>query len=233
MASAASFPVGGTAPRKVGLPLILFVLAAIASAGLLLWALRDPIFAAAFLAGLIGIGSILLLVGRRPAASSVEPGQGAPDLALLRDALDSAGPTQAVGLSDPDGSLFCASSAWSSWFGADTLPLALGRVASTARRDRAVAIPSITIGGQAYEGEVRLAGGGDGILLWRFHRADDDQVASEARRLIGGEAGRRMGESGLMVAVVDAGGIIVAANGAFAVRAGGPEGESVRIEGSA
>jgi hypothetical protein len=64
--------------------LILFGLAAIASAALLLWAIRDPIFVAAFLAGLIGIGGVLLLIGRRPAAASVEPGNGTPDLSLIR-----------------------------------------------------------------------------------------------------------------------------------------------------
>jgi len=232
MASAASFAIGGQAPRRIDLPLILFGLAATASAGLLFWAIRDPVFAGIFLAGLLGAGGVLLLVRRRP-ADEIATGQSPPDVALLRDALDSAGPSQAVGLSDREGNLFCASSAWGAWFGADSLPLALARVAPTARRDRAVAIPSITIGGQAYEGEVRLAGAGDGQLLWRLHRADDDHLGKEARRLIAGEAGRRMGESGLMVAVVDSTGTIVAANGAFSVRAAGADSEGGPVEGSA
>jgi two-component system cell cycle sensor histidine kinase/response regulator CckA len=232
MASAASFAFRGPSPRRFGLPLVLFGLAGLASAGLLLWAIRDPIFAAAFLAGLIGIGGLLLLVGRRPAAAAEAEGTAMPDVALLRDALDSAGPSQAVGLSDLGGNLFCASGAWAAWFGADSLPAALARVASTARRDRAVAIPSIAIAGQAWQGEVRVAGAGDGQLLWRLWRADDDDLAREARRLIAGEAGRRMGESGLMVAAVDGAGTIVAANGAFAVRAAGPEGEGAAIEGT-
>ena len=232
MASAATLGFGARPARRLDLPLALFGLAALASAGLLFWAIRSPTFAAAFLAGLAGVGGLLLLVRRRPAADVVAGGEGAPDLALLRDALDSAGPAQAIGLSDHLGNLFCASGAWAEWFGADSLPLALARVASTARRDRAVAIPSIAIGGQAYQGEVRLAGAGDGHLLWRLWRADEDDVAREARRLIAGEAGRRMGESGLMVVAVDAAGTILAANGAFAVRAAGPEGEGAAIEGS-
>jgi two-component system cell cycle sensor histidine kinase/response regulator CckA len=149
MASAASFAVGGPSPRRFGLPLALFGLAGLASAALLLWGIRDPVFAAAFLAGLIGAGGLLLLIGRRPAAEAEAAGSAMTDVAVLRDALDSAGPSQAVGLSDRGGNLFCASSAWAGWFGADALPLALARVASTARRDRAVAIPSIAIGGQA------------------------------------------------------------------------------------
>ncbi|MBV9881784.1 MAG: response regulator [Sphingomonadaceae bacterium] len=233
MASAASYSFGGPGRRRVDLPLVLFGLAALASAALLLWAIRDPVFAGAFLAGLLGIGGVLLLVRRRPAHEVAGGGEDLPDIALLRDALESAGPAQAVGLSDREGNLFCANSAWGGWFGADSLPLALARVAPTARRDRAVAIPSIQIGGQAYEGEVRLAGAGDGQLLWRLYRAEDDHVAREARRLIGGEPGRRMGEAGLMVALVDGGGTILAANGAFAVRANGPDGEgNVAIAGT-
>jgi two-component system cell cycle sensor histidine kinase/response regulator CckA len=229
MASAASYALGGPSRRRVDLPLVLFGLAALASAALLLWAIHDPVFAAAFLAGLAGVGGVLLLVRRRPVAEAAAAGEGLPDIALLRDALESAGPAQAIGLSDREGNLFCANSAWSGWFGADSLPLALARVASTARRDRAVAIPNIQIGGQAYEGEVRLAGAGDGQLLWRLYRAEEDHVAKEARRLISGEAGRRMGEAGLMVALVDGGGTLLAANGAFAVRAAGPDGEGAAV----
>ena len=42
-----------------------------------------------------------------------------------------------------------------------------------------------------------------------------------------------MGEAGLMVALVDAAGTILAANGAFSVRAAGPEGEGGAVQGSA
>src|SRR6201999_3596824 len=100
---------------------------------------------------------------------------------------------------------------------------ALARAAPTARRDARVHIPAIQIGGQAYEGELSLAGAGGAHLLWRLTRAVNEDLAREASRMIGGEAGRRMGEAGLMVAVVDGGGIVLAANGAFTVRAAGPE----------
>ena len=134
---------------------------------MLLWAVGDPVFAGAFFAGLVGAGGVLLLVRGRPRLAA-GGGRPAPDVLLLRDALDSAGPSLGVALTDADGSLICASRAWSDWFGADALPPALARVAPTARRDGAVAIPPINVGGQAYEGEVRLAGAGDGQLLWRL-----------------------------------------------------------------
>ncbi|MEA3031204.1 MAG: two-component system, cell cycle sensor histidine kinase and response regulator CckA [Sphingomonadales bacterium] len=232
MASAASLAIGGRPPRRLDPSVVLFGLAGLASAGLLLWAVGDPVFAAAFLAGLIGAGGALLLVRRRPAAMALASAETGQDLALLRDALDSAGPALALAVSDEGGRMISANRAWTGWFGADALPLALARAAPTARRDKAVQISPINVAGRTYEGEVRLAGAGEGRLLWRISRADNEDLAREARRLITGEAGRRMGEAGLMVAVVDAAGTILAANGAFAVRAAGPEGEGAAIAGS-
>jgi len=232
MASAASLAIGDSGHRRLDLSLVLFGLAGLASAALLLWAVGDPIFAAAFLAGLIGAGGILLLVRRRPALGVAAPAQAGQDLALLHDALDGVGASLAAAVSDSEGRLICANRAWTGWFGADALPLALARAAPTARREKSVQIPPIHIGGQAYEGEVSLAGAGEGLLLWRIGRAGNENLAREARRLIAGEAGRRMGEAGLMVVVVDAAGTILAANGAFAVRAAGPEGEGSAVEGS-
>jgi two-component system cell cycle sensor histidine kinase/response regulator CckA len=230
MASAATFAIGDRPrPRRLDLPLVLFALAGLASAALLLWAVGDPIFAGAFFAGLVGAGGVLMLVRGKPAPARAAA--AGPDVLLLRDALDSAGPSLGVALTDAEGRLICAGRAWSDWFGADALPPALARAAPTARRDGAVAIPPINIGGQAYEGEVRLAGTGDGRLLWRLVRADHEDFAREARRLIAGEPGRRMGEAGLMVALVDAAGTILAANGAFSIRAAGPEGEGGGVEG--
>jgi two-component system cell cycle sensor histidine kinase/response regulator CckA len=219
------------APGWVDLPLVLFGLAGLVSTALLLWAVGDPIFAAAFLAGLTGVGGVLLLVRRRPPAALLAARDDHADIALLRDALDSAGAALAVAITDGEGRPVCANAAWSSWFGADAPPLALVRAAPTARRDRAVAIPPIHVGGQTYEGEVRLAGTGEDLLLWRMVRADHEDFAREAKRLIAGEAGRRMGEAGLMVAVVDAAGIVLAANGAFSVRAAGPDPDAAPIEG--
>ena len=71
MASAPTFSFAEPAPGRFDLPLVLFGLAGLVSAGLLLWAVRDPVFAAAFLAGLTGVGGVLLLVRRRPVGDEV------------------------------------------------------------------------------------------------------------------------------------------------------------------
>jgi two-component system, cell cycle sensor histidine kinase and response regulator CckA len=220
MASAASLAGGGRAARRIDGPAILFLLAAFASAALLLWAVRSPLFAGAFLAGLVGAGGLLLLFRPRAVAAEEAGPAELPDVALLRDALDGGG--GAAALTDGEGNLVCANRTWSEWFGADGLPGALARAAPTARRDGAAPIPAIRIGGRVYEGAVKLTGAGEGRLLWRIGRAEQDDLAREAGRMIGGEAGRRMGEAGMMVAMVDSTGTIRAANGAFAVRASRP-----------
>jgi two-component system cell cycle sensor histidine kinase/response regulator CckA len=228
MASAASF--AGGAPRRIDGAAILFVLAALASAALLLWAVESPLFAGAFLAGMIGVGGMLMLLRPKAAPAHEAAIAEAPDVRLLRDALD-ASVSGAAAITDAGGRLICASRSWTEWFGAESLPKALARAAPTARRDGSAAIPPINVGGRAYEGEVRLAGSGEGQLLWRLARAEQDDFVRQASRMIGGEAGRRMGEAGLMVAVADEAGTIRAANGAFAMRAARP-GDDGAIVGS-
>jgi len=209
--------------------------AALGSAGLLLWAVRDPVFAALFLAGLIAAGGLLLLVRRPAAGASAAPhDDDAPfDAALLRAVLDGAGPTSALALTDAQGNLVSANSAWGRWFGAGKGPLALqadppvqsglAEAARIARRDGAAAIGPATLAGRPAEGEAVLVAGDR--LLWRFRRGDGPDLDAEAARLIAGEAGRRIGESGLMLVLVDPGGDIRAANAAFAQRAASEDGE--------
>ena len=104
--------------------MLLVAAAALVSTGLLFWAVRDPIFAGTFLAGLIGVGGLLLLLRRAEPSGLAAPHEDAPyDAALLRAVLDGAGPTSALALTDPAGELISANSAWGRWFGAGVGPL--------------------------------------------------------------------------------------------------------------
>jgi len=208
--------------------------AALLSAALLFWAVGDLTFAGLFLAGLVGVGGILLLL-RRPAPihALAPPAEGAFDAALLRAVLDGAGPTSALALTDPAGDLVSANSAWGRWFGAGVGPLAadadpatrtsLAEAGRIARRDGAAAIGPAMLAGRPAEGEV-VAVAGD-RLLWRFRRGDGPDLGAEAARLVAGEAGRRIGDAGLMLALVDPSGDIRAANSAFAQRTAADDGE--------
>jgi two-component system cell cycle sensor histidine kinase/response regulator CckA len=207
---------------------LVFALAA-ASACLLFWAVDDPLFAAAFLAGVGGAGALLLALPRRGADSSQEAVPYA-DVALLRSALDASG--AAVALTGPDGRLVCASRAYCSWFGGAVPPERFGDFAEAvraARRDGSALIDELPLQGELYRAELREV---SGHIVWRFARPAEADLPRDAERLLGGEAGRRLGEAGVMAVLTDEAGTILAANPAFAARAlgeagGGVEGSSL------
>jgi two-component system cell cycle sensor histidine kinase/response regulator CckA len=203
---------------------VLAVLAAAAvSAALLLWALNNPVFAAAFFAGVLAVGLPLLFVGRPAPAGPAETGPGT-DLALVRAGLETS--PDAVAVTDPDGGLLAANSRYESWFGVRP-PLelsfgdALGALLAAARRDGQARASGVEAGEQPLTVEIRSAGQSEGALLWTFARAGEEDAAAEARQLLGGEVGRRLAQAGLMAALTAADGRILEANAAFHARAGG------------
>ncbi|HEX8400712.1 MAG TPA: response regulator [Allosphingosinicella sp.] len=223
--SAAAEPNAGRPPVWA---ILLILLAAAASAGLLLWTVRDPVFAGAFFAGLIGLGAILFVTSRVSAATQAVEVAPRTDLSLLRAALDSA--DGAVAITAADGTLLAANQAYADWFeaippaslpGADGQPERVRAGAVAAFRDGRAQLDPLLLGGLQLKAELVRAGFGDSHLLWRFARAEDADLMREARRLLVGDVGQRIGEAGLMVALADAEGNVVGANRAFAVRATG------------
>ena len=219
---------------------ILLLAAALATAALLLWAVSDIIFAGAFLAGLIATSAILFILQRPQPAAAIEAAAAEPaaaDLSILRAAMDGAGVDTALALTDVEGALVCAGAVWSRWFGGGTSPAEIGEepalrqrletAVRSARRDGAALVEPFEVHGRNVGGEVRLLGD---QLLWRFVRADGPDLTGEAKRLLAGDAGRRLGDAGLMFVLADTSGRILAANPTFALRAMGDEREGV--EGS-
>ncbi|HEX8512441.1 MAG TPA: response regulator [Allosphingosinicella sp.] len=208
---------------RLGLGMLAVLAAALASAALLLWALDNPLFAAAFFAGVLAVGMPLLFVGRSGAAAaeSIEPGT---DLALVRAALEAS--PDAVAVTDSQGALVAANSRYETWFGIRPpleLPFgdALSPMLAAASRDGQAQASGLEAGDLRLGAEVRAAGHGEGALLWRFARTGEKDAAAEARLLLGGEIGRRLAQTGLMAALAAADGRILEANGAFHARAGG------------
>ena len=214
MASAASSSSAGS-PLSFGL--VAIVAAASISAGLLLWALREPVFAAAFFAGIVAVGVPLLLVGRRGGGRIEAIAAPELDRALLRAALD--GSSDAVAVTDLDGELMTCNSTWEEGAGAAG-PLELDAAdglrsaMEAARRDGAA-----TAATDRHDAEIRLAGLGRQYLVWRLVRRREADLLGEAQRLIRGEAGDRLALGGVMSALVDAHGKLLCANNAFLVRA--------------
>ncbi|MGE0178518.1 MAG: response regulator [Sphingomonas sp.] len=201
------------------------LIAAAASTILLLWAVGDRVFALLFAAGLIGAGAIAFLFSRNGApARDIEPQAPALDLGLLRAALDAAGTGEALAITE-SGRLLSANEAWTRLCGhGDPARIdALTDAAATAAlRDGAASIGALTIGGELWAGDVRSVGAPR--LLWQLRRASGTDPVAEGRRLLVGEAGRRLDEAGLMLALTDAEGRLLGATAGFVQRAAGDEG---------
>ncbi len=224
----AAAPPASTASRPKAWIVLLALLAGAASAALLLWAVRDPVFTGAFLAGLVGLGGVLAFAaGFRSAPAAVETPLRT-DIALLRAAADSA--AGAVAITDLHGAMVCANHCYSEWFGGAAgpaeLPLegeeeSLASAAIEARRDGSAIRARIRIHGLNLGLAVERVGFGDSHLIWKFTRTDDVDLLREAQRLIEGPGGKRISEAGLMAALVDAEGNLMTANLAFVARATG------------
>jgi two-component system, cell cycle sensor histidine kinase and response regulator CckA len=203
---------------------------ALSGAGLLFWLSGDALLSLAFAAGLLGATLLLRLMPPAADAPVAAPAaEEAPDLALVRAALDAAGGGAALALTDDAGRLAAANETWSRWFGAAP-PAELGEdgalaaLVPAARRDGVARLDGLSVGGMRLAAEARAAGTRwSGWLLWRLGRGGGEDLAGEAQRLIGGEPGRRMGEAGLMAVLASGDGRILAANPAFALRAAGEE----------
>ncbi len=206
---------------------------ALASAGLLLWAAGNFIFAASFLAGLLGIGAALFLLRAPAAPTLIALAEDRVDAGLIRAAMDAAGSGAALALTDAKGGLACASALWGQWFGGAAAPHELSddpadqerlsEAARTARRDGTAAI-ELRFNNRALAGEVRRAGD---HLLWRFSRGESADLVGETKRLLRNEAGQRAGEAGLMLVLTDGEGVIQAANAAFTARVAGDGSEPI------
>jgi two-component system cell cycle sensor histidine kinase/response regulator CckA len=212
-----------------GFAIALVILAALASAALLLVTVRDPLLAGAFGAGVLGVGAIL---AARPRSSRLAPVFAEPagdDIGLLRAALDAS--SSAVAVTDANGRLTCANGCYAEWFGAYSAPTdlrldgedaaKLRDAAISARRDGTAAATKLRAGPLALRVEVSRHGSDQSHLLWKFMRADEVDLAVEARRLLTGDAGVRIGEAGLMAVLANAEGRVVAANPVFLLRSTG------------
>jgi two-component system cell cycle sensor histidine kinase/response regulator CckA len=215
-----------TASGRPGLtfPLLLVLAAAAASAALLLWALGDRIFAAAFFAGVVALGVPVLFAARRAAPAPAAPAEPAADAALLRAALDSA--ACAAAITDIEGRPLAANRAWEEWFGSAgplDLPFAdrLRPALTAARRDGRANAAGLASGERTLAAELRLAGLAGSEVVWTFSRSFQSDLAGDARAIVEGDAGDRLGRAGVMAVVADAEGALLAANRAFLLRATG------------
>jgi two-component system, cell cycle sensor histidine kinase and response regulator CckA len=232
---ASSFPIlaprRGSAPPNVRDRLILVgvALAGLASAALIWWSLRDTAVIALFLAMFLAAGGLAAIFRMRTVAPADLPGI---DWALVHGAIEES--DAAVAVTDRGGRLVCANSRYESWFGGlpapPALPLSaedverLSLAGAAAWRDREARVETLRTNRGPVDARVRRAGANEDHLVWRFTRSATIDLVAEARRLIEGESGRRLGGAGVMAALVDGSGRLLGANRAFLQRAlGRPE----------
>ncbi len=224
-------------PHAIGEQRLLLLIAgaALASAALLFWVAGDAVLAAGFMASVLALG-VLVFAARRLYPDRLS----APvefDWALVRAAADN--DEVAIAVTDRVGRLVCANALHDSWFGGPLAPpglglssgdeavlMAAGRVAWRDGQSSAARLRRDLL---TFDADVLRSGRCEDHLVWRFRATHMFDTAAEARRLIEGPAGVRMGEAGMMAALVAADGRIQSATPTFLKRAGGrPE---AHIEG--
>ena len=166
-------------------------------------------------------------VSKAPAAPLVV----GPDYSLIGSALGLS--RDPVALTTGEGSLLVVNAAYRDRFGGAHPPLevaadddarqGLELAQSMAWRDGAGCVAGIATSAGSTPVEVERVGSFGDLLLWRFPEPPaPDQLASAAKR-IDGVVGERLAAAGVLAAVVDGNGTILAANRAFAERAIGPD----------
>ncbi|WP_084718208.1 hybrid sensor histidine kinase/response regulator [Sphingomonas sanxanigenens] len=213
-------------PGADGLTLAAVGAGALGSAALIGWAVGDWRLGAGMAALVIAGATLVWLFGRLH--PSIPEEVVIADWALVRAAADAAG--AAVAITDRAGRLVCASDMFGRWFpGLETPPglpvdeAVVERLTAAGRsawRDGAGAAAPFRHDGGAIGVDVQRAGAAEDHLVWRFSRsAGAHDLAGQARVLVGGEGGQRLGDAGVMAVIVDGEGRILAANPAFATRA--------------
>ncbi|HVL79210.1 MAG TPA: response regulator [Sphingomicrobium sp.] len=208
--------------------------AAAASAAVCFWLLGLPLAGIAAAAIIVATFGIVLGIERRAPSLAVEPLSVVPDFSLLGSALGLCG--DAAAITSSEGSLLIANAAYRERFGDYRPPLDLadgdeGRQSLEIARTMAVRDGAGCVGGVScaigpISVEVERVGSRSDLLLWRFPRpSEPDPLLVQAKRL-SGTAGDRLGSIGILAALVDSDGRLVAANRAFVARAIAPgEGE--------
>ena len=216
----------GDPPSRLALPLL--ILAALLSAALVIYAIGDKALAAGFAAMVIAVAALLGWYRRLYPAETADR-EAMPDWTVARDAADAS--NMAIAVTDRAGRLVCASDLFGEWFPGFPAPPnltaepglaeSLDAAARSAWRDGEARVEGMGQGALRLDVQVCRTGRSEDYLLWRFTPVRQPSALDDVHRLLTGEAGRQMGEAGIMAAMIGGEGRIRAANGAFLLRAAG------------
>ncbi|MEO6246992.1 MAG: response regulator [Sphingomicrobium sp.] len=195
------------------------VAAAAGSGAILFWALGAGSFAWLFFAGFVTMLVASFILERRSARAPEPLAVAVPDLALLGTAL--ALSDESAALTDGEGQIIVANPAYRDRFpGAPpphSLSVGLAEIQASARRE------GYASGSVAEDAPVHVerAGTRGDLLLWRFPHPPEPDALTIGARQIAGATGERFAAAGVLAALVDERGRVLAANKPFADRAVG------------
>ena len=206
----------------------LLIGAALLSAGLVFYAAGSAPLAAGFAASVLVIAALMSWFHRlyptQPAA-----GEATPDWTVARAAADAS--SIAIAVTDRAGRMVCASDLFGEWFpgyptppgitGDATLTETLSHTARAAWRDGDAKMEGMVLGAMRLDVDIVRTGRSEDYLLWRFTPVRQPSALDDVHRFLTGEAGRQLGEAGIMAVMIGGEGRIRAANGAFMLRAAG------------
>ncbi|MDB5715744.1 MAG: response regulator [Sphingomonadales bacterium] len=211
--------------RAVG---ALVAVAAALSGWIILHATGLPAVAAGFVGAVISVAALLLLF-RQLYPQSTEAGAQSVDWSLVREAAEQGG--VAIAITDRQGRLVCTNDLHDKLFDGPATPPALpvdtvGVNAMTAAgraawRDGRASAEGIRRDGRILDVDVLRAGTAQDCLIWRFAVVPGPDALFDPTAIIGGTWGERMGESGVMIALIGSEGRVRAANLPMVKRATG------------
>ena len=181
-------------------------------------------------AGVAGAGLIAAVFAHIRSSSTISPAEPlvvGPDYALIGSTLSLS--SDAVALTTGEGSLLVVNAAYRERFGGTNPPLQLANdddarqglqlAQSMAWRDGAGCVAGIATAAGTIPVEVERVGALGNLLLWRFPEPPAPDALTSAAKRIDGVAGERLSSAGVLAAVLDGKGTILAANRCFVDRA--------------
>ena len=198
------------------------------SALLILRTAAMPVVAAGFAATAIS-GAALILFFRRFHPANAKAAEADTDWTLVRDAADHDG--AALAITDRKGRLVCTNDLHDRMFGGPATPpglpvdaqsvTALTTAGKAAWRDGHAVAAGIRRDDRLLNVEIVRAGHAQDCLIWRCHAAPGGDGVFDAASIIDGSWGARLGEAGIMVAMIGGEGRVRVANAPLILRATG------------
>jgi two-component system cell cycle sensor histidine kinase/response regulator CckA len=195
------------------------------TAAILLYLIGQPMLAAAAVVGGAAAGAVVYWRGTK-VPLAVEALAAGPDFTLVGSALGMC--SDAAALTSEKGSILIANTAYRNRFGAASPPqlgtdddarqgLEIAR--SMAWRDGAGCAARVGTAEGSVAVEVERVGMHSDLLLWRFPQPPSPSPSAVAAKWLSGSTGEKLGAAGILAALVDEEGLIIAANRPFAERA--------------